>query len=242
MPRGVSKRASSVLLLTSLLFCASVGDAQTVTAEATQEGIAPLQCIFESVGTIDVRTASRHTRGRRALSQIEHLVERRILFEPITSSLARVRTLEGDPRTVGDARQPWTMYLAVPFESSGVRVMAGAQVLRFAVREDALVADLDLGNGVVMRSARIPCVSLTLQPSAPATLSTPDSRRLYRHARTPTLSLRARGEQGIEAVRLLLPRALAWEELGRREPFVHVRAALPYATVDGWASDSDLVP
>ena len=141
----------------------------------------------------------------------------------------------------GDARQPWTIYLAIPFERSGVQVSPGAEIQRFAVRDDALVADLDLGNGLVMLRARIPCASLTLGTTEPTAVSTPDTRQAHRHARALTLSVRARPEQGIEAVRLRVTRTLVWQELGRREPFVHVRATLPYGSVDAWAYDTDFV-
>lgn len=241
MRGGVSKCACSVVALASLLFCASVGDAQTDTLTEPINAIGPLQCLIESVATIDVRTATPHARRRRARSDVVHLEARRIVFEPITTSLAHVRTLDGEPTIQGDARQPWTIYLAIPFERSGVQVSPGAEIQRFAVRDDALVADLDLGNGLVMLRARIPCASLTLGTTEPTAVSTPDTRQAHRHARALTLSVRARPEQGIEAVRLRVPRTLVWQELGRREPFVHVRATLPYGSVDAWAYDTDFV-
>lgn len=242
MRRGVSKRACSVVALASLLFCASIGDAQTDAGiDAPTNLIAPLQCVIETVATLDVRTSTPRRRPRRTQINTVHLEARRILFEPITTSLGRVRTLEGTPTVTGDTRSPWTIRLALPFARSGVQVMPGAEIQRFAVRDDALVADLDLGGGVVMLTARIPCTSLTLTPTEPTEPSPIDARQVHRHARAETLSVRASAEQGIEAVRLRVPRSLAWQELGSREPFVHVRAALPYGSVDAWAYDTDFV-
>ena len=245
MRRGVSKRACSVVALL-LLLSASLGQAQMTEEPPAPPALAPLQCILDTVATLDVRTSTPRRRPRRTQTNTVHLEARRVLFEPITTSLGRVRTLEGTPTVTGDTRSPWTMYVALPFERSGVTVSAGAEVRSFAVRQDALVANVDLGEGVLMHSARIPCTGLTLTrtpsavPAVPAAPSLAPSQ-VRRHARSQTLSLRARPEQGIEAVRLRVPRTLVWEELERREPFVRVRAALPYGGVDGWAYGTDLV-
>lgn len=252
MRRGVSKRALLVgVALASLVFVAPEGSAQApqINQDAAAE-IAPLQCVFESTATLDVRVQTPRGRRRpaRAVSpprasrvEVVHLEQRHLTFEPITTSLARVRTMEGEPVVTGDARQPWTLHVGTPFDTSGVHVNAGATITHFSIRGDALVADLDLGSHVTLLGARIPCASLTLSTTLPSTAEPVDRRRALRHPRTTTLSLRARAEQGVEAVRLRVTRDVLFEEHARREPFVHVRTTLPFASIDAWSFDTDWV-
>ena len=248
MRRGVSKRALFVGIAVGIAVALSglsplpSRAAQDLTHAGSRKESAPIQCVIEAVTTLDVRVQTPRGRRTPARTQVIHLEQRHIQFEPITTSLARVRTYEGEPAVIGDARQPWTLRVGTPFEMSGVHVNTGARVIRFAVRGEALMADLDLGDNVELRSARIPCAALTLNATpTPSTVEPLDAQRTRRHARSQTLSLRARAEQGIEAVRLRVPRAITFEEVGRSEPFLHVRATLPFATVDAWGFDTDWV-
>ncbi len=166
---------------------------------------------------------------------------RELRVHVLSPSLFHVTTRVGEPVIEGhtDTRPPLSLRRDVHL--GGVHVRRGAPIARTTPREQSLDVDIDLGAGALLRRFVIGCDALRVrEPDGLEASAAPSPHRPHWHARGEELAMRERAEEGVEVARVSLPRELVLEEVRRTEQFVHVRAQLPYAQLDGWVRDSAL--
>jgi hypothetical protein len=222
-------------------------DAQEVPDAGVAPDAAPLRgptpCFIDgrvAITGLEVVRRSRH--GHDTIGRVD-LPPREIRLEVLTPSRFRVSTREGEPAITGHTRVRPPLSLRRDLALGGVLARRGAPITRTTPREQALDVDVDLGSGVLLRRVALGCDALRVRaPTAPEGEGAPSPHQPHWRSHGRELAIRERPEEGIEVARLLAPQALVLDELARREPFVRVRARLPYAAIDGWVRDSALVP
>ncbi|MBX7191297.1 MAG: hypothetical protein K1X94_04540 [Sandaracinaceae bacterium] len=204
---------------------------------------APAPCAIDgraAIPGLEITRRSRH--GHTTVARIDVPV-REIRLEVLAPALFHVWTREGEPALEGHTHRHPPMSLRSELTLGGVTARRGAPVARLTPREQSLDIDVDLGASVTLRRVFARCETLRIresdEPVSPPTTSLHPP--LWR-ARGRELSLRASPEEGLELARLAIPAALAFEERGRTDGFVRIRAELPHGSLDGWVRDTMLVP
>lgn len=193
-----------------------------------------------SFAGLRVVRASRHGRARVSVMD---LPARTVSIEAVTPTLFRVQTREGEPVVTGETRTLPPLSLRRDLSLPGLVALRGTPVVRLTPREASLDVDLDLGDGVIARRVILGCDVLRVrmaEDAAEASGAPPASPRW--RSRGPTITLRDRAEEGIEALRVTVPADFVLHEVGRTEAWVHLRVPLRRGRVDGWVRDHAVVP
>lgn len=203
----------------------------------------PTPCAIDgraAISSLEVTRRSRH--GHHVVSRVDVPV-REVRVQVLSPTRFHVATRVGDPVFEGHTETRPPLSLRRDVLLGGVRVRRGAPILRTTPREQSLDVDIDLGASAVLRRYVIGCDVLRVrEPEGMTETRLPSPHHPHWIARGREIAMRERGEEGLEVARVALPPAVVLEELGRSDAYVHVRAQLPYATLDGWVRDSTLTP
>ncbi len=180
---------------------------------------------------------------RRTIVSVVSIESREISIEALTPTLFRVRTRMGEPAIDGETRERPPITLRSEVRVSGMVALRGTPIVRLTPRDQSLAVDLALGDGVIARNVVLPCEVLRVRASEPPQARVPSPAHSPRwRARAGRLLLRQHEEEGIEALRVVVPAEVELHELARVEGLVRVMVPLTWGRLDGWVRDTDLAP
>ncbi len=233
--------AASALVLVGLALAAPIGARGEGPSEPSRE--ARRGCSIEGHAALADVTARRALPGGRSELARVDAPPRDVRVSLRSAGIFTFETLDGEPRLTGWTSRPPPLSLAGDRSLPGVRVEAGAAVVRASPIEEALDVDLALDERITLRRVVVPCDELQLAAAGPgASVARPSGRDPLWAPRGRELSLRAEPTEGVSLTRIGALGPLLLEERERKEPFVRIHASLAHGEIDGWVRDSALAP